>query len=150
MLIVKLYRYAEFYIFNFWKTIYGNVWDVIGKVRFHRADSGGSRTYSFLRVVFSRIWMIRCFAVVNYTVQKFSFCSNFYVDVQAYIFLLHIFIDFKTVFISWNTILKLKSFIKICTFIIHKKRLTSRVAVNFDDENRYSSSIIHLKSPLLR
>ena len=44
---VKLYRYAELYIFNFRKTIYGNVCDVIGKDRFHRADSGGSRTYSF-------------------------------------------------------------------------------------------------------
>ena len=37
---------------------------------------------NFLWVVFSKIWMIRFFAVVNYMVRKFSFCSNFYVDVS--------------------------------------------------------------------
>ena len=30
---------------------------------------------------FSKIWMIRFFAVVNYMVRKFLFCSNFYVYV---------------------------------------------------------------------
>ena len=43
--------------------------------------------------------------------------------------LLHIFIILKIVFNSWNMILKLKSFIQIGTYIIHKKRLTSRVAI---------------------
>ena len=36
---------------------------------------------NFLWVVLSKIWMIRFFSVVNYMVRKFSFCSNFYVDV---------------------------------------------------------------------
>ena len=65
------------------------------------------RKTNFLWVVFSKIWMIRFFAIVNYIwmirffaivnymVQKFSFCSNFYVDVLANIDLLHIFIDLK-------------------------------------------------------
>ena len=35
-------------------------------------------------------------------VRKFSFCSIFYVDILANIYLLHIFIDSKTVFISWS------------------------------------------------
>ena len=41
------------------------------------------RKTNFLWVVFSKIWMIRFFAVtvVNYMVRKFSFCNNFYVDV---------------------------------------------------------------------
>ena len=50
----------------------------------------------------------------------------------------------KIVFNSWNMILKLKSFIQIGTYIIHKKRLTSRVAINFVDEPRYCTSINHL------
>ena len=32
---------------------------------------------------FNKVWMIRCFAVVNYMVRKFSFCSNLYADVIA-------------------------------------------------------------------
>ena len=60
---------------------------------------------------FSKIWMIRCFAVVNYIVRKCSFCSIFYVDVLEKIYLLHIFTDSKTVVISWNMILQLKYFI---------------------------------------
>ena len=91
-------------------------------------------TTNFLWVVFNKIWMIRFFAVVNYMVQNFSFCSNLYVDVIGNIILLHIFINLKIVFNSWNMILKLKSFIQIGTYIIHKKRLTSRVAVNFVDD----------------
>ena len=35
------------------------------------------RTTNFLWVVFNKIWIIRFFAVVNYMVRKFSFCSNF-------------------------------------------------------------------------
>ena len=35
--------------------------------------------------------MIRFFAVVNYMVRTFSFCSNLYADVIANIILLHIF-----------------------------------------------------------
>ena len=80
--------------------------------------------------------MIRFFAVVNYMVRTFSFCSNLYADVIANIILLHIFINLKIVFNSWNMILKLKSFIQMDTYIIHKKRLTSRVAINFVDETR--------------
>ena len=105
-------------------------------------------TTNFLWVVFNKIWMIRFFAVVNYMVRKFSFCSNLYADVIANIILLHIFINLKIVFSSWNMILKLKSFIQIGTYIIHKKRLTSRVAINFVDETRYCTSINHLFTPL--
>ena len=94
--------------------------------------------------------MIRFFAVVNYMVRKCSFCSNFYADVLANIYILHIFIDLKTFFISWNIILKLKSFIQIGTFILFKKFLTPRVYVNFFDETRKSTSIYHLGTPLLR
>ena len=61
-----------------------------------------------------------------------------------YIILLNIFINLKIVFNSWNMILKSKSFIQIGTYIIHKKRLTSRVAINFVDETRYCTSINHL------
>ena len=57
-------------------------------------------TTNFLWVVFNKIWMIRFFAVVNYMVQKFSFCSNLYADVIANIILLHIFINLKIVFNS--------------------------------------------------
>ena len=39
--------------------------------------------------------MIRFFAVVDYMVWKFSFCSNFYLDVLENIYLLHIFINLK-------------------------------------------------------
>ena len=67
-------------------------------------------TTNFLWVVFNKIWMIRFFAVVNYMVRKISFCSNLYADIIANIILLHIFIKLKTVFNSWNMILKLKSF----------------------------------------
>ena len=35
---------------------------------------------------FSKIWIIRFFAVVNFIVRKFSFCCNFYVDVLAIIY----------------------------------------------------------------
>ena len=64
------------------------------------------RTENFLWVVFNKIWMIRFFTLVNYMVRKFSFCSTLYADVIANIILLHIFINLKIVFISWNTILK--------------------------------------------
>ena len=64
------------------------------------------RTESFLWVVFNKIWMIRFFAVLNYMVWKFSFCSTLYAVVIANIILLHIFINLKIVFISWNMILK--------------------------------------------
>ena len=64
-------------------------------------------------VFFYQIWMIRFFAVVNHMVRKLSFCSNLYADVIANIILLHIFINLKIVFNSWNMILKLKSFIQI-------------------------------------
>ena len=103
---------------------------------------------NFLWLIFSKIWMITFFAMVSYMVQKFSFCSNLYVDVLANIFLLHIFINLKTVFISWTMILKLKSFIQIGTFIIHRKRLTLHVAINFLNDTRYSISINHLDTPL--
>ena len=102
------------------------------------------RTTNFLWVVFNKVWIIRFFAVV----RKFSFCSNLYADVIANIILLHIFINMKIVFISLNMILNLKSFIQIVTFITHKKRLISRVAVNFVDETRHCSSINHLDTPL--
>ena len=93
--------------------------------------------------------MIRVFAVARYMVRKFSFCSNLYLGVLANIFLLHIFIDLKTIFISRNMILKLKSFIEIGTFIIHKKWLTSHFAFNFVDKTRlHSTSIDHLDTPL--
>ena len=45
---------------------------------------------------------------------------------------------------------EVKSFIQIVTFIIHKKRLTSHVAVNFVDQTRYCTSINHLGTPLQR
>ena len=92
--------------------------------------------------------MIRFFDVVNSMVGKFSFCSNFYADVIANIILLHILINLKIVFNSLNMILKLKSFIQIGTFLIHTKRLTLRVAINFIDETRYCTSINHLDTPL--
>ena len=69
-------------------------------------------------------------------VRKFSFCSNLYADVIANIVLLHIFINLKIAYNSWNIILKLKSFIQMGTFIILKELLTSRVAINFVDETR--------------
>ena len=47
IVLVKLYRYAV-YTFSVWKIIYGNACNVTGKFPFHRADSGGSRTYSWL------------------------------------------------------------------------------------------------------
>ena len=108
------------------------------------------RTTNLLRVVFNKIWMIRCFAMVNYMVRTFSFCSNLYADVIAKIFLLHVhcFNNLKIVFISWSMILKLKSFISIVTFIIHMKRLTSRMPVNFVDETRYCTSINHFDTIL--
>ena len=105
-------------------------------------------TTNFLWVVFNKIWIIRFFALVNYVVWKFSFCSNLYADDIANIILLHIFINLKIVFNSCNTILKLKSFIQSGTCIIHKKRLISRVAINFVDETRCFTSINHLDTPL--
>ena len=81
-------------------------------------------------------------------VRKFSVCSSLYADVIEIIIILHIFINMKIVFNSWNMILKLKSFIQIDTYIIHKKRLTSRVAINFVDETRYCTSINNLDTPL--
>ena len=42
---------------------------------------------------------------------------------------------------------EVKSFIQIITFIINKKRLTSRVVVNFVDQTRYCTSINHLSTP---
>ena len=84
---------------------------------------------------------------MNYMVRKFSFCSNLYADVIANIILLHIFINLKIVFNSWNMILKLNFFIQIGTYIIRKQRLTSRVAINFVDETRYCTSINHLETP---
>ena len=106
-------------------------------------------TTNFLWVVFNKIWMIRFFAVVNYMVRKFSLCSILYADVIANIIPLHIFINLKIVFNSWNMILKLKSFIQIGTYIIHKKRLTTRVAINFVDETRYCTSNKSLGFPTL-
>ena len=103
---------------------------------------------NFLWVVFNKIWMIRFFAVVNYMVRKFSFCTNLYADFIANIILLHIFINLIIVFNSWNMILKLKSFIQIGTYLIHKKRLTSRVAINFLDDTRYCTSINQLDTQL--
>ena len=44
-------------------------------------------------------------------VSKIFNFIHFYVDALVNIHLLQIFIDLKTVFISWNMILKLKSFI---------------------------------------
>ena len=41
------------------------------------------RKTNFLWSVFSKIWMIRFFAMVSSIVLKFSFYSNFYVDVLA-------------------------------------------------------------------
>ena len=69
--------------------------------------------------------------MVSYVVRKFSFCSHLFVDVLANIFFLHIFIDLKAVFILWNDP------IQIGTFTIHKKRLSSHVAINFIDDTRY-------------
>ena len=43
---------------------------------------------------------------------------------------------------------EVKYFIQIVAFIIHKKRLTSRAAVNFVDQTRYCTSINHLGTPL--
>ena len=43
---------------------------------------------------------------------------------------------------------EVKSFIQIVTLIIHKKRLTSRAAVNFEDQTRYFTSINLLGTPL--
>ena len=80
-------------------------------------------------------------------VRTFLFCSYFYVDVIANMFLLHIFTDLKTDFISCNMILKLKSFIQISAVIFHQKL---RVVVYFFDKTRYSTSIYHLVSQLLR
>ena len=63
-------------------------------------------TTNFLWVIFNQIWMIRFFAVLNYMVRKFSFCSNLYANGIANIILLHIFINLKIVFIhetwSWS------------------------------------------------
>ena len=47
-------------------------------------------------------------------------------------------------------ILKLKSFIQIGTYILHKKFLTTRVPVNFLEDTRFSTSIYHLDTPLWR
>ena len=63
-------------------------------------------TENYLWVVFNKIWMIRFFDVANYMVRKFSLCSTLYADVIANIILLHIFINLKIFFISWNMILK--------------------------------------------
>ena len=65
------------------------------------------RTTIFPWEVFNKIWMIRLFTVVNYMVRKFSFCSYLCEDVIANIILLHIYINLKKGFISWNMILKL-------------------------------------------
>ena len=65
--------------------------------------------------------MIRFFAMVNYMVRKFSFCSNLYVDVIENINLLHTFINFKLVFISLNMILKLKSLIRYAILLFIRK-----------------------------
>ena len=81
--------------------------------------------------------------IMSSMVQKFSFCSNFYGDVLANFYLLHIFVDLKTVFLLWNMFLKLKSLNQIGTFIFHKAFLAPHVGVNFFDETRYSTSIYH-------
>ena len=83
---------------------------------------------------------------MNYMVRKFSFRSNFNAYLIANI-ILYISLSIWKV-ILWNMILKLTSFIQIGTFIIHKKRLTSRVAINFVDETRYCTSIKHMDTPL--
>ena len=102
-------------------------------------------------MVLNQVWMIRFFSRGELYGSKFSFCSDLYADVIANIILLHIFINLKTVFISWNSILKLKSFIQIGTFIlIHKKQPTLRVAVNFVDETKHCASINHIDTPLQR
>ena len=94
--------------------------------------------------------MIRFFAVVKYMVKKYSFFSISYEDVLANIYLFHIFIDSKTVFISWNMMVKLKSFIQIGTAISHKKFLTPHVTVNLLDQTWYSASIYHMITKLWR
>ena len=101
---------------------------------------------------FNKIWIIRFFAVVNNMVRKFSFCSTFYADVIANIILLHIFYQFENSLYFMKHDPEVKSFIQIVTFIhvFHTKRLTSRVAVNFEDQTRYCTSINHLGTPLLR
>ena len=86
--------------------------------------------------------MIIFFAEVKYMVRKFSFCSNFYADVHSNIYLLNIVVDFQTVFISWNLILKLNSFIQIGTFVFHKKFLTPRVAVSNIPRYFYFASLM--------
>ena len=106
------------------------------------------RTPNSLWVIFDEIWLIRFFAVVNYMVLKFSFCSNLYTDVIANIVLLHIFINPKIDFNSWNVILKLKSFYSDRHFYNSQETITSRVAINFVDETRYCASINHLDTPL--
>ena len=98
----------------------------------------------FLRVVFSKIQMIRLVAVVNYMIPKFSFCSHFYGDVLENINILHIFVDLKTVFISWNMMLKLNSFNQIGIFKFWKKLLTLPVVDDFLDETICCTSIYHL------
>ena len=98
---------------------------------------------------FSKIWMIRVFAVVNYMVPKFPF----------YVFLCRCprkdlpfthFHRLENSLFSWNMILKLKSFIKIGTVISHKKILTPHVAVNLLDETLSYASIYHLVTQLWR
>ena len=83
-------------------------------------------------------------------VRKFSFCSTLYADVIANIILLHIFNNFKISLYFMKHDPEVKSFIQIVTFIIHRKLLTSRVAVNFVDKTRLCTSINHLATPLQR
>ena len=88
-------------------------------------------TGNFLWEVFNKIWMIRFFAVVNYMVRKFSFCSTLYADVIANIILLHIFINLKIYslyFMKHDP--EVKSFIQIVTFLcIYARLQTGRIMV---------------------
>ena len=74
-------------------------------------------------------------------VRKFSFRSNFYVDVSQ-TFTFNTFYRFENSFYFMKHIPEVKIFYS-GTFIFHKKFLTMCVAVNFLDETIFSTSIYH-------
>ena len=93
--------------------------------------------------------MIIFFAVVNYMVRKLSFCKTRRRCRRKHHPFTYFYQFEKNLYFMKHDP-EVKSFIQIVTFIIHTKRLASRVAVNFVDQTRSCASINHLGTPLQR
>ena len=107
------------------------------------------RTDNFLWVVFNKIWMIRFLLWWIIWFENFHFVV-FCTQMSSQILSFYTFNQFENSLYFMKHDPEVKYFIPIVTlkFIIHKKRLISRVAVNFVDQTRYCTSINHFVTPL--